>query len=112
MSAQTLGCGGALEHLARVRVGPFNRAEALPSDDLERLERSALLERLLPVDAPLAAWPAIALGDRDATAFIHGQPMPLPRGRAQQGAFVRIQHRGGPISGGGCGRCGGYSRQA
>ena len=102
-----LGCGGALEHLARVRVGPFNRAEALPSDDLDRLERSALLERLLPVDAPLAAWPVIALGDRDATAFIHGQPVPLPRGRAQQGAFVRIQHQEGQFLGVGVAVAGG-----
>ena len=102
-----LGCGGAIEHLARVRVGPFNRVEALPSDDLDRLERSALLERLLPVDAPLAAWPVIALGDRDATAFIHGQPVPLPRGRAQQGAFVRIQHQEGQFLGVGVAVAGG-----
>jgi tRNA pseudouridine55 synthase len=94
-----LGCGGALEHLARVRVGPFIRAEALPSDDLGRMDRSTLLERLLPVDAPLAAWPAIRLGDRDAAAFAHGQPAPLPRGRADQGSLVRVQDHEGRFLG-------------
>jgi tRNA pseudouridine55 synthase len=90
-----LGCGGVLEHLARVRVGPFTRAQALPSDDLTRLERPALLARLLPVDSPLSAWPAIGLGERDAAAFAHGQPVPLARGGAGQGSFVRVlDHEG------------------
>jgi tRNA pseudouridine55 synthase len=102
-----LGCGGAIEHLARVRVGPFDRAGALPSDDLGRLDRSSLLERLLPVDAPLAAYPAIRLGDRDAAAFVHGQPTPLPRGRAEQGSFVRVQDDEGRFLGVGVAVAGG-----
>ncbi len=96
---EDLGCGGALEHLARVRVGPFSRAEALPSDDLARLERPTLLARLLPVDGPLSAWPAIGLGDRDAIAFAHGQLAPLPPGRAGQGSRVRVQDQAGRFLG-------------
>jgi len=104
---EDLGCGGALEQLARVRVGSFTRAEALPSDDLTRLERSALLARLLPVDAPLSAWPAVGLGDRDAVAFAHGQPVPLPQGRAGQGSFVRVQDHQGRFLGVGVAVAGG-----
>ncbi|MGH7335417.1 MAG: tRNA pseudouridine(55) synthase TruB [Candidatus Rokuibacteriota bacterium] len=104
---EDLGCGGALEHLTRVRVGPFTRAAALPSDDLTRLERPALLARLLAVDAPLSAWPAIGLDARDAAAFAHGQPVPLPRGRADQGSFVRIQDHEGRFLGVGVAVAGG-----
>jgi tRNA pseudouridine55 synthase len=88
---EDLGCGGALEQLTRTRVGSFARSEALASDALARLERSALLERLLPVDAPLSDWPAVGLADRDASAFAHGQPVALSRGRVEQGTFVRVQ---------------------
>jgi tRNA pseudouridine55 synthase len=87
-----LGCGGVLEHLARVRVGPFGRGQALSSDDLARLDRLTLLGRLLPVDAPVAGWPVVDLAPRDAMAFAHGQAVPIRSG-VSQGAFVRVRDR-------------------
>jgi tRNA pseudouridine55 synthase len=104
---EDLGCGGALEHLARMRVGSFTRGEALPSADLDRLERPALLARLLPVDAPLSAWPTVGLAEREAVAFAHGQPVSLPRGRAGQGSFVRVQDHEGRFLGVGVAVAGG-----
>jgi tRNA pseudouridine55 synthase len=89
-----LGCGGAVERLERLRVGPFTREEALSSDDLLRGDRAALRARLLPVDAPLAGWPSVALGDRDADAFVHGQPVPLPGG-VGMGPLVSVRDRDG-----------------
>ena len=59
-----LGCGAAVEHLDRVRVGPFTRADALSPDDLLHGERTALLARLLPVDA---AARRVAVGRVGAT---------------------------------------------
>ena len=74
-----LGCGGVVERLARVRVGPFVRADAVPSGDLMAGDREALVARLLPSDAALGGWPAVALSSVDAAAFVHGQHVPMPR---------------------------------
>jgi tRNA pseudouridine55 synthase len=93
-----LGCGGAVERLVRVRVGPFTREGALSSDDLLLGERTALLARVLPVDAPLAGWPSVALGDRDACAFIHGQHVPLPGG-VRVGSLVSVRDGDGRFLG-------------
>lgn len=93
-----LGCGGAVERLVRLRVGPFARADALPSDDLLRRDRAALLARLLPLDAALAGWPAAELADRDASAFVHGQHVPMPRGAARA-PLLRVRDREGKFLG-------------
>ncbi len=85
-----LGCGGALERLVRERVGPFTRGQALPSDELARMERSAVLARLLPVDAPLAGWPIVELAERDAVAFVHGQHVAMLR-RGMGESLVRVR---------------------
>jgi tRNA pseudouridine55 synthase len=93
-----LGSGGAVEHLVRMRVGPFSRADALPVGALEGEERRSLLARLLPVEAMLAGWPVVELGERDARAFVHGQHVPLPPGLAEA-PFVRVRDREGTFLG-------------
>jgi tRNA pseudouridine55 synthase len=100
-----LGCGAAVEHLARVRVGPFTRASAISSEDLLHRERSALLAGLLPVDAALAGWPSVALDDDEATAFLHGQHVPLPGG-AGGGPLVAVRDGHGRFLGVGRTRAG------
>jgi tRNA pseudouridine55 synthase len=93
-----LGCGGTLEHLIRDRVGPFSRGQAMPSGDLERLDRTSLLHRLLPVEAALADWPSVDLGPREAVAFAHGQVVPARTGLGE-GALVRMRDREGRFLG-------------
>jgi len=93
-----LGCGGAVERLVRVRVGPFALTDAVPSDDLLRRERAALLARLLPLDAVLAGWPAADLADPDAVAFVHGQHVPMPRGAARA-SLLKVRDREGKFLG-------------
>jgi tRNA pseudouridine55 synthase len=85
-----LGCGGAVERLIRVRVGPFGLAEAVPSSALTVEERGALLARLLPPEAALRDWGVVRLGERDASAFLHGQQvaLPMPVG----GPYVQVRH--------------------
>lgn len=100
-----LGCGAAVERLDRVRVGPFTREDALSPDDLLHCERTALLARLLPVDAPLAGWPSVVLEDRDARAFVHGQHVPMPSGGAV-GPLIRVRDREGRFLGVGRTRAG------
>ncbi len=101
-----LGCGGAVERLARVRVGPFPRHDALPASALSPDDRPALLERLLPIEAALVGWPAVEITDRDAQAFVHGQHVRLPGGPA--GApLVRVRDREGTFLGVGRSAAGG-----
>lgn len=93
-----LGCGGAVERLVRERVGPFGRAGAVPSADLARCDREALIAHLLPPEAALAAWPAVDLTGPDSVAFAHGQHVPMPRGGA--GALlVRVRDSAGQFLG-------------
>jgi tRNA pseudouridine55 synthase len=85
-----LGCGGSIEHLARLRVGPFALADAVPSAALRAAARETLLARVLPPDAALAGWPVARLDARDAAAFLHGQHVALSR--PEPGSrFVRVR---------------------
>jgi tRNA pseudouridine55 synthase len=69
-----LGCGGAVEHLVRTRVGPFSRANAVPWDEITAAARGALWDRVLPPEAALTGWPVVTLDAGSARAFVHGQP--------------------------------------
>lgn len=103
-----LGCGGAVERLERLRVGPFGLGDAVPAGDLLHENRPRLLARLLPVDAPLAGWPSVTLGDRDARAFVHGQHVPVPgRTGVGLGLLVSVRDPGGRFLGVGRTRAGG-----
>jgi tRNA pseudouridine55 synthase len=101
-----LGCGGAVERLARVRVGPFTRDEALPAGSLATEDRRSLLARLRPLEAALASWPVVELADREARAFAHGQPVPLPGGPTEA-PLMRVRDREGTFLGVGRGAAGG-----
>jgi tRNA pseudouridine55 synthase len=101
-----LGCGAAVEHLTRTRVGPFTRAEALAFGDLLRLERAAIVAALRPVEAALAGWPSVDLDEQDAAAFLHGQQVALPDGGMtgqgdleRAGAHVIVRDRHGRLLG-------------
>jgi len=53
---ERLGCGAHLEQLRRVAIGDFQLSQALDLEDALRLERPALLERLIPLTrVPLPA---------------------------------------------------------
>lgn len=57
---QVLGCGGHLEALRRTRVGRFRVDDAATLEVLERMG-SAASERLIPMNALLADYPAVSL---------------------------------------------------
>ena len=45
----SFGCGAHLEQLRRTQVGEFNLDQAARLDDLLRLDRNQLLEKLIPL---------------------------------------------------------------
>lgn len=85
-----LGCGAAVEHLMRVRVGPFEARHAVSSSEVASSPAPALWARVRPPEAALAGWPVVRLEPRAAAAFLHGQSVtavPYPPGAAR---FVAV----------------------
>ena len=76
--------------LHRESVGGFRAEDMLDMTSVEKLAENnpgALLERLLPVDAALAGWPALTVAAEDEVAFCSGRKVACSA--AGQG-FVRI----------------------
>jgi tRNA pseudouridine55 synthase len=74
---------GTLAHLAglrRVASGPFRIEDALTLEALEAIAPSERPARLLPVDAPLRALPAVTLDAEAAAAMVHGRQACSPEG--------------------------------
>jgi tRNA pseudouridine55 synthase len=64
---EKLGCGGYVEALRRVRVGPFTLAQASP------LHRHQEPPPLLPARLAVSHLPQLTLAEADAQRFRHGQ---------------------------------------
>jgi tRNA pseudouridine55 synthase len=77
--AQTCGSLGYIESLRRLRVGPFNEAQAIALDKLQQPEDTlpASPDLLLPVATALADIPALALTAEEAAGIEHGQAISL-----------------------------------
>jgi tRNA pseudouridine55 synthase len=94
-----LGCGAALERLARTRVGPFERAGATTAPEIATAPPETLWARVLPPEAALPRWRAIDLDKPAAIAFVHGQPVQGLAPAGVPGAFVRVHDEGGRMLG-------------
>jgi tRNA pseudouridine55 synthase len=79
-----LGCGAHLIALRRTASGALDLRHALRFDDLEALGPDALDARLLPPDALVAGWPAVALASEDAGRFLAGVRRRLDRPDAER----------------------------
>ncbi|MBQ7492651.1 MAG: tRNA pseudouridine(55) synthase TruB [Clostridia bacterium] len=90
---QTLGCGGCMAALRRVRSGGFSLADALTIEEVAALrERGGLEQAVIPVERVFSDLPAVLLnGEGDV--------------RADHGAFFTAEHLAGgqfPPEGGLC----------
>jgi tRNA pseudouridine55 synthase len=78
--ALALGSVGSLTRLVRTRVGPFGLADARTLEELEAaVSRLGLSAALLPPDAALAGFPALALSPEETRAIRNGAPIPAPQ---------------------------------
>jgi tRNA pseudouridine55 synthase len=80
---RALGCCGHVVALRRTAVGPFAEDSATSLDalrDLAEAGTKGIAGTLLPVEAGLAALPAVRISPADAGRLAHGQPV-LLRGR-------------------------------
>jgi tRNA pseudouridine55 synthase len=95
-----LGCGAHLTALRRTGTGALHLDGALTLDQLEALDDAERQRRLLPPDALLADWPAVALDTAEAGRFLSGLRRRLNRPDApavrvygpEPGAFLGSAH--------------------
>ncbi|MFL6823840.1 MAG: tRNA pseudouridine(55) synthase TruB [Xanthobacteraceae bacterium] len=98
---RTLGCLGHVAGLRRTAVGPFGEDVAVSLDALQRLRSGEAIERaaLLPVEAGVAALPALQVSSSDAGRLARGQAV-LLRGRDApvMGGWVSVSSGGALIA--------------
>jgi tRNA pseudouridine55 synthase len=95
-----LGCGAHLAALRRTASGALDVRQALGFDVLDALGERERDARLLPPDALVAAWPALALAADDAGRFLAGVRRRVERADApnvrvygpEPGAFLGTAH--------------------
>jgi tRNA pseudouridine55 synthase len=91
------GCGAYLAFLVRTRAGPFDLSQALTIEEFEdACEQSEWESLLLPLDWPLARFPAVELPNQEARAFVHGTNV---RAAAPSSWPVRVYGPGGSFLG-------------
>lgn len=69
-----LGCGGYVQTLRRISVGPFSTDNAVSLE----IDREQARRHLLPTAAALSELPRFVLPTHQAEALRHGQRVPLP----------------------------------
>ncbi|HBD19622.1 MAG TPA: tRNA pseudouridine(55) synthase TruB [Arenimonas sp.] len=78
---EALGCGGHISMLRRTWVEPFTAPRMFTLDELQAVAgqggEPALDALLLPVEAGLAHFPAVALDPAQARRIAQGQPVPV-----------------------------------
>jgi tRNA pseudouridine55 synthase len=71
---EALGCGGYVEVLTRIRIGPFSLESAI---DGSELSAETLSERLLPVLAAVPDLPLVSLAESQVRDVAQGRGIPL-----------------------------------
>lgn len=72
---RVLGCGGHVEMLRRISVGPLTIAEAVTMERLETLAEAGRDALLLPIDLLVAHLPAVAVDEALSVLASHGNPL-------------------------------------
>ena len=72
---QALGCFGHVTRLRRIWSGPFDAAEGVSMDEVERLAKTPELDaRLLPLETGLAELPELRCTPEGAARLKNGNP--------------------------------------
>lgn len=74
---QAMGSCATVTALRRTVAGMFRLDQAHTWEQLQTMSESALMNCLIPVDAPLSGMPAISLSPEQATSIYHGQQIPV-----------------------------------
>jgi tRNA pseudouridine55 synthase len=74
---QALGCGGTVNKLRRLSVGSFSINQAHTIEQLQEMDDEQLLQKMIAVDNPLSAMPAVNVTAEQAQAIKHGQALQI-----------------------------------
>lgn len=98
---QALGCGAHVAELRRTQAGPFDLAQTVSLEELERVHAEGGAEAvdafLKPVDSGLEHWPLLQLSEHSAFYWLHGQPVRAPE--APKFGMLRVQDHNGRFIG-------------
>ncbi len=70
---EKLGCGGTMTSLVRTSSGNFKIEEALDIEEIKKMDREAVLMKLLPTDYPLTHFGKIKLTKKDTKDLVNGK---------------------------------------
>ena len=93
---RTLGCLGHVATLRRVWSGPFDVADAIPFDRVDRANQAELEAALKPIEAALDL-PEMRATEQGAVRLGHGNPGQV-LGHAEYGTEVWVSHAGRAIA--------------
>ena len=93
---RTLGCLGHVATLRRVWSGPFDVADAIPLDRVDRANQADLEAALKPIEAALDL-PEMRATEQGAVRLGHGNPGQV-LGHAEYGTEVWVSHAGRAIA--------------
>lgn len=74
---RTLGIGGMLTSLARLRSGTFALDDAITVGELEEMTPDQIEAQLIPPDKPLGALGKVEIGEKNVRRFHNGMRIPL-----------------------------------
>ncbi len=94
-----LGCHGHVVWLKRIWVGPFDMADAVPFDTVERLARTDEIDALLrPVGMALADLPELRATPAGAARLRNGNPGAVLPGKVAYGDLAWASLDGHPVA--------------
>ena len=93
---RALGCLGHVAHLRRVWSGPFDVADAVPYDLVDRANLAELESHLLPIQSALSDLTELRATDQGAIRILNGNPGQVTTG-AEFGEQVWVSHQGRAI---------------
>jgi tRNA pseudouridine55 synthase len=98
---ETLGCGGHLASLRRVRIGPWRVEDAVSAEVLANRPHEIDPRAFVSLSAALLPFPEVVLNPTALDHFAHGQEVVVREtdGNFAPGAPVAVRDRGGELVG-------------
>ena len=90
---RTLGCLGHVDHLRRIWSGPFEAADGLAFDRIDRANQAEIEAALLPIQSALSDLPQMQATEIGETRILNGNPGQV-LGHAEFGEDVWVSRNG------------------
>ena len=85
-----LGCGACLSSLVRTSACGFSLDEALDLEQARRMDREAVLARMLPLERAVSGLPKLFLEDEEVRRYLNGLTLKKDSGQYPQNAPIAV----------------------